>query len=238
MDLSSLNMTSVGYALLSGVLPALLWLWFWLKEDNLHPEPKGLIFGTFLAGCVAVFFAIFLEKFVQEIAMSESSRYIAWAAIEEIIKFLAVSIIALKSSELDEPIDAMLYCVTVAVGFAALENTFFILSPIHNGEVTKSIITGNMRFLGATLVHVVSSASIGFMIGLSFYKGVFLKIISIIVGIALAITLHSVFNLSIINATAENTLKAFGLVWCMVIILLILFEEVKGIKKPSALTNK
>jgi hypothetical protein len=87
-------------------------------------------------------------------------------------------------------------------------------------------------------VHVVSSASIGFMIGLSFYKGVFLKIISIIVGIALAITLHSVFNLSIINATAENTLKAFGLVWCMVIILLILFEEVKGIKKPSALTNK
>jgi RsiW-degrading membrane proteinase PrsW (M82 family) len=238
MDLSSLNMTSVGYALLSGVLPALLWLWFWLKEDNLHPEPKGLIFGTFLAGCVAVFFAIFLEKFVQEIAMSESNRYIAWAAIEEIIKFLAVSIIALKSSELDEPIDAMLYCVTVAVGFAALENTFFILSPIHNGEVTKSIITGNMRFLGATLVHVVSSASIGFMIGLSFYKGVFLKIISIIVGIALAITLHSVFNLSIINATAENTLKAFGLVWCMVIILLILFEEVKGIKKPSALTNK
>ena len=234
MDIINLGQAEViGYALLSGVLPALLWLWFWLKEDNLHPEPKGLIIGTFLAGVVAVFFAIFLEKFVQEIVADETNRYIAWAAIEEIMKFLAVSIIALKSSQMDEPIDAMIYCITVAVGFAALENTFFIISPLHDGDIMKSIITGNMRFIGATLVHIVSSASLGFMIGLAFNRGVFLKTLSTVIGIGIAIALHSTFNLSIINATPADTLKVFGLLWCMVIILLVLFEEIKSIKPKN-----
>ncbi len=220
----------IGYALLSGVLPALLWLWFWLKEDNLHPEPRGLLIGTFLAGVVGIFFAIFLEKFIQEVVIDETYRYITWAAVEEIIKFLAVAIIVLKSRYLDEPIDAMIYCITAAVGFAALENTFFIISPLHEGDIMKSIITGNMRFIGATLVHIVSSASLGFMIGLAFNRGIFLKTLSTVVGIAIATTLHSAFNLSIINATATDTLKVFGLLWCLVIILLILFEEIKAIK--------
>lgn len=225
-----MNITTVTYALLSGVLPALLWLWFWRKEDNLHPEPKSLIIKTFIVGASMVIVAIILEKFATEIITDESNRYIIWATIEELTKFIAVAIVALYSKDMDEPIDAMIYCITVALGFAALENTLFILSPLHNGEIAKGIITGNMRFMGATLVHVVSSAFIGFMIGLSFYRNKFIKVIAVIFGIFIAIVLHSAFNLSIINSTAIDTIKVFGWVWCSIIILLILFEEVKVVK--------
>ncbi len=230
----NMSITTIVYALLAGILPSLLWLWFWLKEDNLHPEPRLIVFGSFIGGAAVVMIAIILEKFVADIVVDETTRYILWASIEEIVKFIAVAVIAFSSKNMDEPIDAMIYCITAALGFAALENALFIVSPLNTGDITRSIITGNMRFIGATLVHVISSASIGFMLGLSFYKNIFIKSISIIAGVILAITLHSAFNLSIINTTATNTLKIFGWVWFAVVILLVLFEEIKVVR-PKAI---
>lgn len=222
------------YALFAGILPALLWLWFWLREDNLHPEPRSLVAASFIGGMIVVIVAAVLEKYVHDVVIDETFRYITWAAIEEICKFIAVAIIAFPSKNMDEPIDAMIYCITVALGFAALENTLFILSPLHSGDIAKGIVTGNMRFIGATLVHTVCSAMIGFMIGISFYKNTFIKTISLITGVILAIVLHAGFNLSIINETVTNTIKVFSLVWVAVVILIVLFEEIKGVNEKAA----
>ncbi len=224
-----MNFTVIIYALMAGIIPSLLWLWFWLKEDNLHPEPRNIIALSFIAGCIAVVIAIMFEKFTQDLVSDTTIRYTIWAGIEEIVKFGAVVIVAFHARFLDEPIDAMIYCITVALGFAALENALFILNPLHLGQFSTSIITGNLRFIGATLVHVVSSASIGFMLGLVFYRGIVLKTFSILFGIILAITLHTSFNLAIIHGTATSTLRAFGWLWCAVVILIILFEEVKAV---------
>lgn len=221
--------TNIAYALIAGILPALLWLWFWIKEDNLHPEPRNLITITFIAGCVSVIIAIIFEKAAQDLLTNSVYTYIAWAGIEEIVKFMAVAMIAFRTKYLDEPIDAMIYCITAALGFSALENALFILSPISSGELATSIVTGNLRFVGATLVHVVSSAVIGFMLGLAFYRGTIAKAFALIFGVILAIALHASFNLAIISGTATNTLKVFGWVWCAVVILIILFEEVKAV---------
>lgn len=229
-----MNLTNIAYVLLAGLLPALLWLWFWIKEDNLHPEPKSLIAISFIAGCMSVLLAVVLEGFAKEIINDQDYRYLAWATIEEFVKFLAVAIIALRSKYLDEPIDAMIYCITVALGFAAVENGLFIFKSLDTNGVVDSIVTGNFRFIGATLVHIVSSASIGFMIGLSFYKGAFMKVISVIIGIILASTLHTSFNLAIINTTDTSALKVFGWVWCAVVILIILFEEIKEIRPKTS----
>jgi len=49
------------YALLGGFLPALLWLWFWIKEDRRRPEPRGILVMTFFAGMIAVLFALAIE---------------------------------------------------------------------------------------------------------------------------------------------------------------------------------
>ncbi|HEY4504071.1 MAG TPA: PrsW family intramembrane metalloprotease [Candidatus Paceibacterota bacterium] len=228
-----MNLTTIIYALLAGIIPTFIWLIFWLREDNIHPEPRRLIALSFLAGCLSVIIAIIFEKFAQDVISNTAYKYMAWAGIEEILKFIAVAIVALNSKYLDEPIDAMIYCITVALGFAALENALFILSPLHAGELTTTIVTGNLRFIGATLVHVVSSASIGFMIGLSFYRGKIIKTLSIAIGIILSMALHASFNLAIINSTTINTLKVFGGVWFAVVILIILFEEVKAVKPKT-----
>ncbi len=225
-----MSATALLYALLSGVLPSFIWLFFWLREDRQHPEPRSLLVACFFGGMLAVGAAAFAEKYVADIYTDPTIRYTLWAAIEEILKFIAIAAIGLRSMSNDEPIDAMIYCIVVAIGFAALENTLFIMDPLAGGEIAKSIITGNMRFIGATLLHIVSSATIGFCIGYFFYHGRLVKIIAAIVGILAAIAIHTAFNLSIVEASAADTLKTFSWIWGGVVIMIILFEEIKVVR--------
>jgi protease PrsW len=224
-------MSTLLYATLAGVIPSLVWLFFWTREDITHPESRIILTLSFFGGMVAVIGAIVGEKYVAELFSDTQSRYIVWAAIEEILKLATVVIIAIFSSQNDEPIDAMIYCITVALGFAALENTLFITTPFLDGNVIQGVVMGNMRFMGSTLVHVVSSALIGFALGWTFYRGYIAKTLALIIGLGLAITFHSAFNLSIIAGGATNTLRTFAWVWVGVIILIMLFEEVKVVHR-------
>ncbi len=221
------------YALIAGLLPSFIWLYFWSREDILHPEPRTVLASAFLAGSLAVIVAIFAEKYVAELVLNQTHKYIFWAVIEEVAKFLAVVSVALFTRSNDEPIDSMIYCITAAVGFAALENLLFVMGPLSNGLITTGIITGGMRFVGATLVHIVCSAVVGFFLGLMFYRSAFNKLIAGLVGLLIASGLHAAFNLSIINGTSGDALKSFAWVWGAVVILIILFEEIKAIKPRS-----
>jgi RsiW-degrading membrane proteinase PrsW (M82 family) len=124
----------------------------------------------------------------------------------------------------------MIYFITAALGFAALENTIFIMGPLSAGNVLVSFVTGNLRFVGATLVHVVSSGAIGFCLGFAFYRGRFAKFAAWIIGLGVAVTIHASFNLAIAQASAMDTLKTFGWIWGAVVIVIVLFEEVKVVK--------
>ncbi len=179
---------------------------------------------------VAVALAIIGERWIASIYTEPTIQYTLWAFVEEIAKFVVVAVIALRARANDEPIDAMIYCIVAAIGFAALENAFFIMDPLSSGEVARAIVSGNMRFIGATLLHIVSSASVGFTIGYVFYKGTLAKISAAIVGIAIAGSIHAAFNLSIINADSMDTLRTFAWVWGAVVILIVLFEEIKLVR--------
>jgi len=224
-----MQVSTLLYALIAGLVPSLIWLWFWLREDT-HYEPRWLIALAFIGGIVSVIFAVLIEKYIANFDFGPNLRYTLWALTEEVAKFLAVAIIIFGAKNYDEPIDAMVYFIVVALGFSAFENALFIIQPLSGGEIATSIITSNMRFIGATLVHIVSSASIGFTLGFVFYKGYGAKIFAGIIGLLIATALHSAFNLSIINASGTEVLKAFAWVWGAVVILIVLFEEIKIVK--------
>ncbi|MFA6397257.1 MAG: PrsW family glutamic-type intramembrane protease [Candidatus Paceibacterota bacterium] len=215
-------------ALVAGTIPALIWLWFWLKQDKEEPEPKGLLFLTFILGMVAVALVLPLEKWANANITDKNYLTVIWAMLEEIMKYLAVAVIALKSSSLDEPVDYPIYFITAALGFAALENTMFLIKPILLNETTVSLITGNLRFLGATLLHSSSSALIGISLGLAFYyKKVYVKRIYLFCGIIAAISLHSIFNFFIMNNNKGNLINIFSFLWVITIIIMLLFEKLR-----------
>lgn len=223
---------SITYAFMAGILPSLLWLFFWLREDNLHPGPRLAIALTFLLGMLSVALAIYGEGVSAAFFKSQTDQYIVWAAIEEMVKALVVLIIALFSSQIEEPIDCMIYFITAALGFAAVENSFFLLNPLSSGNISVSIAVGDFRFIGATLVHTVSSALIGFCIAFVFYRDVWTKIGMIVIGLIGAVAIHSAFNLSVLSVSPQSTLSVFAWIWCAVIIIMILFEEIKAVRRP------
>jgi len=216
-------------ALGGGMLPALAWLWFWRREDSKHPEPRKLIALAFFAGMVTVAIVIPIQKFVVVYLTSQALIFTAWSAIEEVMKYFAARITVLWRRDDDEPIDPVIYMVTVALGFAAIENALFLLSPLSGETVVQTILTGNLRFVGATLLHVLSSAVIGVALALSFYKKKNVRRLYAAMGVILAITLHSLFNLLILNTAEEHILRTFGLVWLGLVVLLAMLEYVKRI---------
>jgi RsiW-degrading membrane proteinase PrsW (M82 family) len=218
-------------ALLVGIIPSLLWLFFWLHEDTAHAEPRWLLAFCFFGGMIATLVCIPIEQWLQGFAHTESMKYTLWAMAEELCKFAVVAIIALRSRWNEEPINAMIFCIAAALGFAALENTLFLMSPLtHGGDFALSLIHGNLRSIGATLVHVVSSATIGFALGFNFYHGRAAKFFAWAAAVLVAIAIHASFNISIVHASASDTLRSFGWIWGAVVIIIILFEEVKAVK--------
>jgi protease PrsW len=219
-----------------GLIPALLWLWFWLKED-IHPEPAKMVTLSFFGGMVSVLVVLEVQKFIYtQVGSHLTLSFFLWAATEEIFKFLFVYFIALQNKSTDEPIDDIIYLIVSALGFVTLENTLFLIPMIGGGgDILDTVISGNLRFIGASLLHVMSSATIGICMALAFYKSLRKKIAYTLIGIAIAIVLHTSFNLFIINGAPGDIFFIFGTVWIGIILLLLLFEKVKHIRNPKVL---
>lgn len=225
--------TTVFFSLLGGILPALLWLWFWLKEDE-HPEPRRLITYAFIGGMIAVPLVIPFQSSIKSTFADTTTILILWAAIEEVFKFIAAYITGLTKKASHEPIDPVMYLIATALGFAALENVLFILNPAKIGDLYATVLTGNLRFVGATLLHLVCSSAIGVSLGLAFYKSRTKRIIHIFVGLLIAVALHSLFNLFIMDAVGSHIFLVFFGVWLAVILLALMLEKVKRVKPVNA----
>ncbi|MFZ2048755.1 MAG: PrsW family glutamic-type intramembrane protease [Minisyncoccia bacterium] len=227
-----IDFQTIFWALVGGFIPAILWLMFWLREDARNPESNFLILKTFLAGSAVVILVIPFQKIVADTFPGLGvATFTLWAILEEAFKFLAAYFIAIRTkADDDEAIDPMIFMITAALGFVALENALFILNPLVQKDIMNGLLMGNMRFIGASLLHVISSATIGLAISLHFYKPLLDKIIWGFLAFVLAVSFHTVFNLFIVDQNDLGTFVTFGVVWAGIVVLLLLFEKVKSIK--------
>ena len=218
--------THFAIAFLFGLTPALFWLWFWLREDKEKPEPYALIGLAFIAGMTVVPIALPLQKVALGMYSGLNLIFI-WVIIEELLKYAAALIVVFWHKAVDEPIDLIVYMIAIALGFAALENALFIFNPLQNGDFLNSVLTGNFRFIGATLLHILASGTVGAFLALAFYKTNALKLLYGTFGLFIAIVLHALFNFFIMDASGETILAVFLFVWMGIIVLMLVFEKVK-----------
>ena len=78
-----------------------------------------MAFGFFTVGLEGLFNSGVVEIVVQELSILSLTGL---ALIEEIIKFVASHFAARRSPAFSEPVDAMIYMIVAALGFATLEN--------------------------------------------------------------------------------------------------------------------
>lgn len=240
-------------SLFLGLLPGFAWLVFYLSEDP-HPEPKRLIVFTFVVGIAFGFFTIIIEQFFNGamsaagIAELSVGSLLGLALIEECMKFAAAFFAVGKSPELDEPIDAMIYTIVAALGFATLENIGALtnaaaaaastLAAHSVSAVSPAIIlttlvasvfeTASLRFVGATLLHSLASAIVGYHWALGIkHQRVWEYLPS---GIIAATLLHATFNWLILNYADVG----YAVLFLLIVGFFVLndFEKLKA--KPIA----
>jgi len=200
------------FLLILGLAPSFTWLIFYLQED-LHPEPKAIIIYTFVMGALFALVALILQLgaacgflFLDGISCAEKDSYnfttilpflILFAFIEEVVKFLGAYVAVHKNPAFDEPIDAMLYLIIAGLGFAAVENLGVVFSKDSSPFLDAAFKVTSLRFVGATLLHTLTSATVGYYWALSIrhfkQKGL------LFVGLFLATSLHTIFNFLILK---------------------------------------
>ncbi len=224
------------FLVILGFVPSLVWLGFYLKKD-LHPEPKYLITKTFLMGIVMAPLAVAAQWWFREAILyfqpdytiQNSIWFFLWAAaIEEIVKFLVIQFVVLRNPEFDEPTDAMIYMISAALGFAAIENILVLFQAIPNGA-DAAIQIWLLRFIGATLLHAVASATVGYFLALAwFYSHHCKKLITL--GIVIATFIHLIFNILISsnNGSPEGFIYSTIFLIFTAIIISTLFAKLKA----------
>jgi RsiW-degrading membrane proteinase PrsW (M82 family) len=214
------------FAFLVGLIPAIFWLWFWLREDKNKPEPILLIIISFIAGMFVVPAALPLQEAAKTLYQGDN-LILVWVIIEEVLKYAAALIIIFWNKAVDEPIDYVIYMIVIALGFASLENALYMLNPLSSGEYATAAVTSSFRFLGATLLHVLCSATVGVFLAFAFYKSANTKLLFGTFGLFIAIILHALFNFFIMDTSGGGILIIFLFVWMGIIILFLLFEKIK-----------
>ena len=86
---------------------------------------------------------------------------------------------------------------------------------------------GNVRFVGATLLHTASSATVGVFMAFSIRNNKRNLRRNTYIGIFVAALLHFAFNYLIIEE-GGNILKILIPLWLVIIALIFIFEKVKS----------
>lgn len=226
-----------------GLLPSTVWLLLFLLQDS-HPEPKGMIIKIFVYGMAITIPVALVEwgflEFLKNFNLPSLWLIIIYflcgvAVIEEIFKYLVVRFSALRSHHFDEPVDAMIYMIIVGLGFAAIENILVLFSLIASGLVEQTALTLFGRFIGATFLHALCSANIGFFLALSLAKIRGNKLL-LFFGISFSIFLHGLYN--IVIATTRGSLIGITILLFLLcglfLIVLAEFKKITQLKSTSS----
>lgn len=253
-----MEVVNVFIVLAAAFAPALVWLFFFLREDAVYPEPRRLIAKVFAVGALATIPTFLVQSGFDVLLKGEFVVLVVLLAfIEEFFKFGAAWLVVRRDKAFDEPIDAMIYMVAASLGFATVENIFITGSayPLSASLGTFLVAGGALstltyRFLGATLLHVLASALLGYVWargrvpfvttparerapegpkgGLS--RTGWRQVGYITVGLLTATTVHAIFNFLIYRFQYENLILPTLFLLVAGFFVLLDFEKVKKLR--------
>ena len=173
--------------------PGVFWLWYFFRLDKWEPEPLHLIRFSFFLGMAAVVPAALIEIPFSKVSSFATVVLVA-PAVEELSKYVAVRFGIYRNAEFDEPMDGVVYSVATALGFASLENVFYLLAEYGNGTGPFAMVTATRALLSVP-GHAVWSGMWGYALGCAKFSEPRFGRSLVLRGLGLAIGLHALFNL-------------------------------------------
>lgn len=170
--------------------PVVFILFWFYHKDKFQKEPLKMLLYAFIAGCLSIIPAIILETLWDNWKLDSRGNiilavyaYIVVGFSEEISKYYFLKDI-IKKPYVDEPYDGILYSVTVSLGFAFVENIFYVFE--HGNGV------GILRAFTAVPAHSTFAAVMGYYLSKAKFEGnVFANTMKAIAG---AVILHGSYD--------------------------------------------
>lgn len=209
------------YALLY-LLVSLFWLFLFQRGSKV---PSKLLAASFIGGFIIAPIAGKLSGSLELNLLSRSQDFdinqmflyfLIVAPVEELMKFGVLFIVTLKAKQVAKTADVILLAITVALGFAAIENVFYLY--FHDVKSTWP------RLLLGNLGHAAYSVFWGYGLGVALLEEA--PFTTLINGLIVATLFHGLYNYMIGNslASAIAALLITLLLW-MGMVALLKFER-------------
>jgi protease PrsW len=201
--------------------PALLFLFLILRMDRREPEPLALVVKVVGLGAASAIVASILEMALDRLPFfnapglggAAATALIEVGPIEEACKLAVVLLFVWKNPNFNEENDGIVYVGASAIGFALLENIFYVA---QNG-----IGTGILRAFTAIPLHVFTAVVLGLHVGRArFAASRSARNLLIARGLLFAWAFHGVYDMLAMSGSALALillplivgLAAFGIV--------------------------
>ena len=214
-------LTNPSFLYLSTILPPiLLGIIIW-KSDRFQ-EPGKFLLASFLLGVsiilpldllimitehhLAPLLGLDLEAYrewkaggykdegaIAPIAEHVFQSFFRAAFLEEGIKFALLIFFCVRLSDLNEPIDAIVYGAAIGLGYAAIENVGYLMS--SNYDEAWSISMVKVRYY-PLIMHMGFGVLMGFLLSQNLFeeRSIFKRRLMLIMSLALPVTFHGIYN--------------------------------------------
>ncbi|MEL6345145.1 MAG: PrsW family intramembrane metalloprotease [Myxococcota bacterium] len=198
----------VFFSVFAAILPmvafvAVIW---WL--DRYDREPVWMVLLTFLWGALggaglSLFGNTLLHLLINAVLGPESAEWMGPVLVAPLIEEPTKAVILLlvaTSRYFDNTTDGFVYGAAAGLGFGMTENMlyFYQSAQIAGFDLNHGIMSWGgtvvIRTFFSAVMHATASSIIGAFIGWSRFRGLFLKFLSIPVGVVLAMGIHALWN--------------------------------------------
>jgi len=159
--------------LLAGIImalvPAVIWMIFFYRQDRLEPEPKAYVLEVFLLGALlasALGIPLVRDFFRVQDWLGQSTltnvlgSILVIGFVQEFLKYAAVRYSVYLSTEFDERVDGVVYGTAAGLGFATMLNINYVVS---NAGVDLRM--GMIRIAITTLAQASFAGISGYFLG-------------------------------------------------------------------------
>ncbi|MFZ7945079.1 MULTISPECIES: glutamic-type intramembrane protease PrsW [Bacillaceae] len=177
----------------AGVAPGLALLSYFYLKDEYEPEPISFVLRTFIYGALLVFPIMFIQHVLEVEHLLKSNLFNAFLSsslLEEFFKWFILFYVVYQHVEFDEPFDGIVYGVAVSLGFATVENIFYLIA------------NGIEHAMARALLPVSSHALFGVIMGFYIGKAKFTdgnKAKWVLLSLLLPFTLHGFYDFILIS---------------------------------------
>ncbi len=138
--------------LLLAIAPGAYIVFHVYRQDKIEKEPARLIRKLIIAGMISVIPALIIEIIASSVfgismdtdlplPVAAFDAFILTAVVEESVKYIALKKVTWNAPDFDYTFDAIVYSVSVSMGFAIIENIAYVLANGLGNAILRAVIS-------------------------------------------------------------------------------------------------